>query len=127
VRLMVLEQQLPAIPILKTYMKPVNPYVNITLHDNLQLTTGESRAFLKRIGIAGEIIWTPGHSDDSISLVLDEGVAFTGDLPPPRFVDERASATVRQGWDALRALHVRMIYPGHGPERPMPPGIEPTI
>ena len=51
-----LEQQLPTIPILKSYMKPVNPYVNGTLRDNLQMTTGESRVFLKRIGIAGEII-----------------------------------------------------------------------
>ncbi len=126
VRLIVLEQQLAVIPILKSYMKPVNPYVNITLHDNLQMTTGESRAFLTRIGIAGEVIWTPGHSDDSVSLVLDEGVAFTGDLPPLGFVDERASATVRQSWDALRALGVRMIYPGHGQERPLPPAFEPT-
>jgi ribonuclease/clavin/mitogillin len=114
VRLIVLEQQLPAIPILKSYMKPVNPYVNITLHDNLQLTTGESRAFLKRIGIAGEIISTPGHSDDSVSLVLDEGVAFTGDLPPPGSVDEQARNTVRQSWDALKALGVRMTIQGMG-------------
>src|SRR5215212_4914211 len=106
VRLIVLEQQLSAIPALKSYMKPVNRYVEITLHDNLHLTTRESRAFLKRIGIAGEIIAIPGHSDDSVSLVLDAGVAFTGDLVPPGFVDERASDTVRQSWDALRALHV---------------------
>jgi len=120
VRLIVLEQQLPAIPILKSYMKPVNPYVNITLHDNLQLTAGESRAFLTNLGIVGEIIWTPGHSGDSVSLVLDEGVAFTGDLPPPGSVDEQARNTVRQSWDALKALGVRMIYPGHGPVRPLP-------
>jgi endoribonuclease LACTB2 len=126
VRLIVLEPQLAAIPVLKTYMKPVNPYVNITLHDNLQMRTGESRAFLTRIGIAGEIISTPGHSDDSVSLILDEGIAFTGDLPPPGFVDERASASVRQSWERLRALHVRLIYPGHGPARSVPPAIEPT-
>jgi glyoxylase-like metal-dependent hydrolase (beta-lactamase superfamily II) len=125
-RLIVLEQQLAAIPMLKSYMKPVNPYVPITLHDNLRMRTSESRVFLTGIGIAGEIIGTPGHSDDSISLVLDEGIAFTGDLPPPGFVDERASAAVRQSWDTLRALHVRMISPGHGPERPLPPAIEPT-
>ena len=53
VRLIVLDQQLAAIPRLATYMKPVNLYVPIALHDNLQLTTGESRAFLKRIGVAG--------------------------------------------------------------------------
>jgi endoribonuclease LACTB2 len=114
VRLIVLEQQLPAIPILKSYMKPVNPYVNITLHDNLQLTAGESRAFLTNLGIVGEIIWTPGHSGDSVSLVLDEGVAFTGDLPPPGSVDEQARNTVRQSWDALKALGVRMTIQGMG-------------
>lgn len=41
----------------------------------------ESRIFLENEGISGEIIQTPGHSDDSISLVIDECCAFTGDLP----------------------------------------------
>jgi len=82
---------------------------------------GESRAFLKRIGITGEIVWTPGHSDDSVTLVLDEGAVFTGDLPPPGFVDERASDSVQQSWERLRSLHATTIYPGHGPVRPMPP------
>jgi endoribonuclease LACTB2 len=127
VRLIVLEQQIAAIPVLKTYMKPINPYVEITLHDNLGLTTSESRAFLKSIGIAGEIVSTPGHSDDSVTLVLDEGAAFTGDLPPPGFVDESASDIVQQSWNKLRALHTHTIYPGHGPVRPMPPSSDPTL
>ena len=127
VRLIVLEQQLPTIPVLKTYMKPVNPYVDITLHDHLQMTASESRTFLKRIGIAGEIVGTPGHSDDSVSLVLDDGAAFTGDLPPPGFVDEHTSAVVRPSWERLRALHATVIYPGHGPVRPLPPETDLTI
>ena len=126
VRLLVLEQQIAAIPMLKSYMKPVNRYVDITLHDNLQLTTGESRTFLKRIGIPGEIVWTPGHSDDSVTLVLDEGAAFTGDLPPPGFVDEGASAIVQQSWERLRSLGATTIHPGHGPVRPMPSAPAPT-
>jgi glyoxylase-like metal-dependent hydrolase (beta-lactamase superfamily II) len=124
IRLIVLEQQLAAIPVLKSYMKPINRYVEITLHDNLQLAVGESREFLKRIGITGDIIATPGHSVDSVSLVLDEGIAFTGDLPPPGFVEASASAILQQSWESLRALHVHTIYPGHGPARPMPPAIE---
>jgi glyoxylase-like metal-dependent hydrolase (beta-lactamase superfamily II) len=119
-RLIVLEQQLPAIPVLKAFMKPSNPYVDITLHDNIALAVSGSRAFLKRIDIAGEIIGTPGHSDDSVTLVLDEGAAFTGDLPRPDAVDESSLASVRQSWNAIRALHARMIYPGHGPVRPIP-------
>jgi glyoxylase-like metal-dependent hydrolase (beta-lactamase superfamily II) len=126
VRLLVLEQQIDAIPILKSYMKPINRFVDITLHDNLQLTTGESRAFLKRIGITGEIVATPGHSNDSVTLVLDEGAAFTGDLPPPGFVDERTSAIVQQSWERLRSLRATTIYPGHGPQRSMPPAFAPT-
>src|SRR5690242_8592929 len=91
VRLIVLEQQSPAIPRLKMVMKPINHYVDINLHDNLQLTCGESRAFLRRIGLVGEIISTPGHSDDSVTLVLEGGAAaFTGDLPAPNFADEKA-------------------------------------
>ena len=35
-----------------------------------------------RIGMSGEILHTPGHSDDSVSLLLDDGSVFTGDLPP---------------------------------------------
>jgi endoribonuclease LACTB2 len=126
VRLIVLEQQLPAIPILKTYMKPINRYVDIRLHDNLLVTSSRSRAFLGSIGIAGEIVSTPGHSDDSVTLVLDDGAAFTGDLPVPAFIDESISETIRQSWDALRALHARMLYPGHGPVRPLPPATELT-
>jgi endoribonuclease LACTB2 len=68
----------------------------------------------------GEIVSTPGHSDDSISVVLDEGIAFTGDLWPPAMVEgDRAEAT-RQSWAKLRELNVRTVNPGHGPAGPMP-------
>ncbi|MCL5995979.1 MAG: MBL fold metallo-hydrolase [Chloroflexi bacterium] len=117
VRLIVLEQQIGAIPVLKTYMKPANRYVDIKQHDNLQLTVKDSRTFLKRIGIEGEIISTPGHSDDSVTLVLDEGAAFTGDLPSPALAVEDAVAEVTQSWTHIRSLHARLIYPGHGPVR----------
>ena len=78
------------------------------------------------MGIAGEIVTTPGHSDDSVTLVLDDGAAFTGDLPIPAFVDESVSETIRQSWDKLRSLGTRLIYPGHGPVRAIPPASDPT-
>ncbi len=119
VRLIVLEPQLAGIPRLKTYMKPSHPYVDITLHDNVQLAVDESRAFLQGIGIAGTILHTPGHSDDSVTLVLDEGDAFTGDLP--YFVGVDALDIVGESWNAIRSLGAKTIYPGHGPVRPLPP------
>ena len=36
--------------------------------------------FLKDLGIDGKIIYTPVHSEDSISIILDEGIALVGDL-----------------------------------------------
>jgi endoribonuclease LACTB2 len=118
-----LESQAMGIPLLKTWMKPRDQYVEITLHDNLVLTTNESRAFLQGIGIAGTIVSTPGHSDDSITLVLDEGAAFTGDLPLPLDGAEDFDM-VSRSWRLIREHNVRLIYPGHGPIRPLPVVIE---
>jgi endoribonuclease LACTB2 len=114
VQLIVLEPQLPAIPQLKAFIKPSMPYANITLHDTIQLALDDSRAFLRGIGIAGSIIGTPGHSDDSVTLVLDDGGAFTGDLPPPLV---GADDAVARSWQAIRSLKATTIYPGHGPAR----------
>ena len=116
VRLIVLETQVQAIPILKTYMKPVNPYVDIRLDDNLDLEIAESRKFLLNLGIQGEIISTPGHSADSVTLVLDNGAAFTGDALSPG-VDEGSQAAIAFNWLTLRSMNVSTLYPGHGPAR----------
>ena len=112
--LIILEQQIDAIPILKTYMKPRDRYVDIMIYDTVQLTTKASRALLKTIGIDGEIISTPGHSDDSVTLVLDSGAAFTGDLPNLKLATEGAMEQVVQSWQAILALNAKLVYPGHG-------------
>jgi endoribonuclease LACTB2 len=114
VRLLVLELQLPAIPKLGQYMKPEHHFQPITLEDCLVISLGESRAFLRGLGLDGEVIATPGHSDDSVTLILDEGLAFTGDLPPPHMAPD-ASGMTERSWEAIRAHNVQTIYPGHGP------------
>ncbi len=109
----VIDTQISAVPILKTYMKPQNNYVDIDLADKmtLKITLEKSREFLVRLGIRGEIISTPGHSDDSVTLILDSGAAFTGDLPRP--LEEHG--TVFESWQKIRAFNVKTVYPGHGP------------
>ncbi len=111
IKLLVIDIQIPFIPTLATYMKPENHYVPIEMGNNVTLTLAESREFLETLGIKGEIISTPGHSDDSVSLVLDEGAAFTGDLTHPMMADEVSKAS----WGAVRAIGAKRIYPGHGP------------
>ncbi len=119
VKHIVLEQQLSAIPLLKTYMKRDSGYVEIKIEDSLRLSTAESRAWLASTGLSGEIVSTPGHSDDSISVVLDAGIALTGDLVPPTLVAADQAEAIQQSWAKLRELNVRTVYPGHGPTRPM--------
>jgi endoribonuclease LACTB2 len=121
IQLLVIEEQREAIPHLRKYMKPSHPFRDIALHDARVISTEHSRDLLNGLGIAGEIVHTPGHSDDSISLVLDTGVAFTGDLLGPTMVADEARPTAAQSWERLRARNVRQIYPGHGPVRPLEP------
>jgi glyoxylase-like metal-dependent hydrolase (beta-lactamase superfamily II) len=94
-------------------MKPSQQYVDITLNDNINVLTTESRAFLRRIDIDGEIIATPGHSDDSVTLILDTGIAFTGDLPPAYMADDSTHVTQRS-WESIQSHSVTTVYPGHG-------------
>lgn len=116
IRLVVLENQQPFFPKLRTYMKQNSPFLEITLNDNLNLSFKDSRAFLLHLDIEGEIIHTPGHSDDSISLILDTGIAFTGDLPSSTWAEDPLRK-VEHSWQRIRSLNVKKIYPGHGPVR----------
>jgi len=117
VPLLVLESQVGAIPLLKQWTKPQDRFTEITLHDNVTISFAESRALLARIGLAGEILPTPGHSDDSVSLLLDDGAVFTGDLTPVALAGEAERDAVSASWRLLRQRGATRVYPGHGPMR----------
>lgn len=68
----------------------------------------ESREFLAGIGIDGEIISTPSHSPDSVSLVLDDGDCFVGDLQPRAYMDEE-----NEDWTKVMGFHPRRIFYAH--------------
>ncbi len=82
---------------------------------NIFLRFADSRAFLASIGLAGEIVATPAHSEDSVSLVLDDGSAFTGDLPPRSFISDDNPA-LEASWAELDRHKVTRVYPAHGGE-----------
>jgi glyoxylase-like metal-dependent hydrolase (beta-lactamase superfamily II) len=41
---------------------------------------------LRQYGVAGKVIWTPGHSPGSLSVIMESGEAVVGDLVLPRFM-----------------------------------------
>lgn len=81
------------------------------------VSCAESREFLRGIGIDGEIIHTPGHSADSISLILDSGAAFVGDLPPIDVADGYDDDMIKKSWDLIISYSPKVVYYGHANER----------
>jgi endoribonuclease LACTB2 len=111
-KLIVLESQTGHLNEQKKFIKPPMVFHEIKPADNLQLTFRDSRVFLKSLQLEGEVISTSGHSPDHVTLVLDEGIAFTGDLPPESGSPEGSDAF--KDWQQLRAMKVTRIYPAHG-------------
>ena len=84
------------------------------IDDNLKIiSVTNSRAFLKSVGINGELIDTPGHSDDSISLLLDEGFLFVGDLNPLYELELHKGTQIEESWNKLLSCKPNMIFYGH--------------
>jgi ribonuclease/clavin/mitogillin len=113
IRLLLLETQVKSAEQMKNIMKKDSGYVDIEVSGMNAIALNDSRAKLKSIGIDGEIISTPGHSPDSVTLILDEGVAFTGDLTPEIALPEDELVS-RDSWKKIFAKKVTKIYPAHG-------------
>ena len=77
------------------------------------ITVKDSRKFLSGLGLQGEILHTPGHSDDSISLWLDEGILFVGDLNPLYELELHKGTEIEKSWNKLLALKPKKVYYGH--------------
>lgn len=125
VALLVPDVQVSAIPLMKTWTKPDDHYVDITENGNVVISFGQSRQILSEIGIAGEILHTPGHTDHCVSLLLDDGSVFTGDLPPETYAYDNPVALA--SWKMLRERGATRIYPAHGPIRAMDSDVKQTI
>ena len=114
IKFILLECQQNFIAALNEFFKTKNyPYVEIKQNNNFILKLQDSRKFLATLGIQGEILHTPGHSEDSVTLVLDEGSAFTGDLYP-RFMLSDEDRVAHQSWDKIYQHKITRIFPAHG-------------
>ena len=82
------------------------------------ITLAESGAFLKDLGIDGEIIHIPSHSEDSISLILDEGICFVGDLEPFEYLEAyENNPKLKSDWEKVMSYNPKLIYYAHAVEK----------
>jgi len=114
------------IQIVMTFYMQVHKEFNfppVRLAERDILIEGDNDSFLKGIGIDGVILHTPGHSRDSISVLLSDGSAFVGDAAMNflRWTDMGHRPiviedinTVYESWRKLRERGARIIYPAHG-------------
>lgn len=91
------------------------------------LVLGDEGLDLAPHGVESRVVYTPGHSPGSVSVVLPSGEAFVGDLamnlPPfclkPSFgIFADQPELVLASWRKLLGLGVHTVYPAHG--RPFP-------
>ena len=78
---------------------------------------------LESYGIHGKVLYTPGHSSGSMSLLLDTGDAFVGDLvmnglpmrigPGMPIFAENVGA-LKESWRLLLNSGAKRIHPAHG-------------
>jgi glyoxylase-like metal-dependent hydrolase (beta-lactamase superfamily II) len=100
-------------PLIKKGLQPVR--ADMALEDD-----GHS---LESYGITGRILHTPGHTGGSMSLLLDSGDAFVGDLAmsgfprisgPGPFVLGNDITAMKRSWQLLLDAGAVKIYPSHG-------------
>lgn len=89
-------------------------YTPIDIDNAIVIRPEESRAFLKGIGINGEIVSTPSHSQDSISLILDSGECFVGDLEPIEYLEGyEHNESLQNDWDIINSYSPKVINYAH--------------
>ncbi len=90
---------------------------------SVDIELGDEEFPLQPFGINGRVLHTPGHTSGSMSLLLDTGEAFVGDLAmnglPMRIGPGMPSVgddkdTIKAGWRLLLDNGTKWIYPAHG-------------
>lgn len=114
IRLLLFENQVYAIDAMERLIESKGlEYTRIDRTACELIPIESSRNWLAARGIDGEIIQTNGHGADHLSLLLDSGEAFIGDLVPHESmagIDDRASL---ENWAELKRKGARLIYPAH--------------
>jgi len=95
---------------------------------SVDIVLGDEEFSLTEYGIPGKIMYTPGHSRGSVSVLLETGEAFVGDLAMSGFplrlgpglpILAEDLQTVRASLRLLMAAGAETVYPAHGQPFPV--------
>ena len=120
IRLLVIDTQYPYIHFADSIFGRAHSLAYEPIHEDnaIIISTEESRAFLANIGIDGEIVATTSHSADSISLILDSGECFVGDLEPIEYLAAyERNDKLKYDWELIKRYAPKTIYYAHANEK----------
>ena len=119
VKLIIMESQLPYVH----YSDPIfakEPYLNYKSIDESKgkiLSFADASSFLFSIGIKGDIMPAPSHSEDSITITLDDGTVIAGDLEPYEYLEAyEENNKLKADWGKLLSLNPKRILYAHANE-----------
>jgi len=95
--------------------KKFDKFVEMVVKPQNIINEDDPSAFMKKLGFPGYLLHTPGHSDDSISIVVEGAGVFTGDLPLSGRMNMEVNEKVQTSWSRLRSTNEKKVFPGHGP------------
>ena len=120
VKLIIMESQLPYVH----YSDPIfakEPYLNYKSIDESKgeiLSFADASSFLFSIGIKGNIMPAPSHSEDSIIITLDDGTVIAGDLEPYEYLEAyEQNDKLKADWGKLLSLNPKRILYAHANEK----------
>lgn len=93
------------------------PYAAIDETAATVISCEGSRSFLSALGICGEIISTPSHSKDSVSLITDDGCCFAGDTEPMSYAEAyEDNEQLKEDWEQILCFNPKTVFYAHRPE-----------
>ena len=103
-------------------IKAFLPFIRIPATD-VDVVLGDEEVSLAEYGIPGKVVYTPGHSSGSVSVLLETGDAFVGDMAMNKFplrlspglpIFAEDWEQLMESWKLLLARGAKTIYPSHG-------------
>jgi glyoxylase-like metal-dependent hydrolase (beta-lactamase superfamily II) len=107
--------------------RPLGPeFAAVDLPDDRIILFDNDATVLRDFGIPGDLIALPGHTADSIGLLLDDGRLFCGDAAMNGFPGVNRHSVAAEdleeyhaSWDRILESSARTVYPAHGPKFPV--------
>jgi len=94
----------------------------------VDLVLGDDGLSLKEYGIDGQVVYTPGHTYGSVSVILESGDAFVGCLAHNRLpfgfkpklpIYALDIKLLKESWVKVINMGAQTIWPGHGQAFPL--------